>query len=110
MQPLLKLKHKLISLKEPLKEGSSSRLIVFDLDHTLISVASNYVYMKSLYERRLVSIKTLLKALLIGAQAHVLRSKVLIEAVALLCPVKLSIPLVSRRVYLLLRQVKLPVR
>jgi HAD superfamily hydrolase (TIGR01490 family) len=65
MQPLLKLKHKLISLKEPLKEGSSSRLIVFDLDHTLISVASSYWYMKNLYERRLVSIKTVIKALLI---------------------------------------------
>jgi len=63
MQPLLNLKHKLTHLKET--KNPSSRLIIFDLDHTLISVASSYHYMKSLYERRLVTMKTVVKALFI---------------------------------------------
>ncbi len=62
MQQFLKLKHKLKNLKKP---KSSARLIVFDLDHTLISVTSSYLYMKSLYQRGLVSLKTVIKALFI---------------------------------------------
>lgn len=64
MQPLQSLKHKLMNLKEA-KTASPSRLIIFDLDHTLISAASSYLYMKSLYERKLVSLKTVLKAIFI---------------------------------------------
>ncbi len=66
MQPLQNLKNKLMNLKGPLKRPvSSSRLIVFDLDNTLISVASSYLYMKSLYQRGLVSMKTVIKAVFI---------------------------------------------
>jgi HAD superfamily hydrolase (TIGR01490 family) len=64
MQPLQSLKHKLMNLKEA-NTASPSRLIIFDLDHTLISVASSYLYMKSLYQRGLVSMKTVIKAVFI---------------------------------------------
>lgn len=63
MQPLQRLKHKLTSLKE--HKERPSRLIVFDLDNTLISVASSYLYMKKLYQQRLVSLKTVIKAVFI---------------------------------------------
>ncbi|CAM0117093.1 HAD family hydrolase [Rhabdochlamydiaceae symbiont of Dictyostelium giganteum] len=49
-----------MKLKGP--KTPSSRLAVFDLDRTLISVVSSSCYMKNLYQKRLVSFVTVLKA------------------------------------------------
>jgi HAD superfamily hydrolase (TIGR01490 family) len=63
MHQLKNLKSKLKDLKE--NNPSFTQLIIFDLDYTLISVASSYHYMKSLYRKGLVSLTTLIKAIFI---------------------------------------------
>lgn len=58
MKPLKKLKNKSITSKE----HKPSRLVIFDLDHTLISVASSYHYAKTLYKQGLLSLRQILQA------------------------------------------------
>jgi HAD superfamily hydrolase (TIGR01490 family) len=46
------------------------KLIIFDLDHTLISTNSSYVYLKTLYQRGALSISVLLRAALLKCRFY----------------------------------------
>jgi len=61
MELLKRLKSKSTSLKR----AKDFRLVIFDLDHTLISVASSYHYVKTLYRKGILSLRQILQAVFI---------------------------------------------
>ncbi len=48
----------------------TKKLVIFDLDHTLISTNSSYVYLKTLYQRGALSISVLLRAALLKCRFY----------------------------------------
>ena len=56
--------------KAEFKYQPTKKLIIFDLDHTLISTNSSYVYLKTLYQRGALSISVLLRAILLKCRYY----------------------------------------
>lgn len=52
------------------KYSPPKKLIVFDLDHTLISTNTSYCYLKTLYQRGALSISVLLRAVLLKCRFY----------------------------------------